>query len=76
MPISELILQGVELMILGMGIVFFFLALLVVGLKGMARLAVWVEPPSPVAVSEPQDLQPELVAVISAAISRFRSDNR
>ncbi len=76
MAISDLLLQGVNLMLLGMGIVFAFLAILVVALNGMSRLAAsFYEPeasqttPSAGAVTE----DTELIAVISAAINRYRS---
>jgi oxaloacetate decarboxylase (Na+ extruding) subunit gamma len=73
--VSDLLLQGVNLMLLGMGIVFVFLAILVVALNGMSRLAASIAVPD-----EPQAIthgvtgenDAELIAVITAAINRFR----
>ncbi len=82
MPVSELLVAGLELMGMGMGIVFSFLILLVYTMKGMSRFAakfhvdepqmttqnaVRTNLPSAHAKSDEQ-----LIAVISAAISRFR----
>ena len=77
---NNLVLQGVELMLLGMGIVFSFLTLLVFTLRGMSLLADRFEASetaqsettaaAPVDVSDDQ----QLVAVISAAVARYRAD--
>ncbi len=76
MVVSDLLLQGVNLMFLGMGIVFTFLAILVVALTGMSRLAASLSgpeaPPAAASAGAGTD-DAELVAVISAAINRFRS---
>lgn len=76
MAISDLLLQGVNVMLLGMGIVFTFLAILVVALNGMSRLAASLSGPeapqaAPSAGAGTEDT--ELIAVISAAINRYRS---
>ncbi len=76
MAVSDLLLQGVNLMLLGMGIVFTFLAVLVVALTGMSRLAASLsgpETPPTVAASDAETDDTELIAVISAAINRYRS---
>ncbi len=75
-----MLLQGVELMLLGMGIVFGFLSILVFTLRGMSRLAdrLHTEPvpgpaaPEPISVADNRPL----VAVISAAIARYRATHR
>ena len=86
MPFADLMLVGVKLMLLGMGIVFSFLIVLVFAVKGMSRLANWLAPESAAEASAllagagsttqavvGQSQDEEVVAVISAAIARFRS---
>lgn len=79
MPISELLFQGVELMLLGMGIVFTFLVVLVGVMNGMSRMAQSMEGAQPQpsggakAASATGDANETVVAVISAAIARYRS---
>lgn len=77
---SNLLLQGAELMLLGMGIVFGFLSLLVVTLRGMSMLAdrlgdPLVEPPGAPAPLDIADNR-QLIAVISAAVARYRATRR
>ncbi len=83
MPVADLLLEGSKLMLLGMGTVFVFLMLLVVAMAGMSRLARILEPPATPAVESPQtptvagsQEDRDLVAVISAAIRRYRTTNR
>ena len=73
-----LLIESLRLLVIGMGIVFAFLALLV----GVVRLMSWsvtrLEPaqPQPIAVSPPStptDQPDDLIAVISAAITRYRA---
>lgn len=80
MPVSNLMLAGGELMLLGMGIVFGFLILLVFAMRGMSALAGLldrgeIEPvatmPRPAAA--PAIGQDQLIAVIAAAVSRYRA---
>ena len=82
MPVTDLLTAGVKLMGMGMGIVFSFLILLVYTMKVMSHFAAKFH------VDEPQmatrnavrtnlpaantQSDEQLVAVISAAISRFR----
>lgn len=82
MPITDLLLTGVNLMFLGMGIVFTFLVMLVFAMLGMSRLAMASEKRQ---AQERPDIQPmstvdsfsgvrgDLVAVISAAVARYRT---
>jgi len=80
MPVTDLLMEGVELMLLGMGSVFVFLTMLVLALKVMSHLAQTLEPKEAVVQSSLQnEISPnlveeaELTAVISAAIARYRS---
>ncbi len=80
MPISDLLTSGIQLMITGMGIVFAFLVLLVFALGLMSRLSFMLdnEDEMPQNDSSASNVlgKPEntaLIAVISAAVSRYRS---
>lgn len=74
---SNLLIQGIELMLLGMGIVFGFLTILVFTLRGMSMLAGRLdtavanvsEIPQPLDVSDDR----RLIAVISAAVAKYRA---
>jgi len=75
MPVSELMIAGVQLMLVGMGIVFAFLMVLVVTMSGMSRLAISLEGEQPAAGAAAKlsgKTDEELVSVISAAIKRYR----
>jgi len=76
---TNLVLQGVELMLLGMGIVFGFLTILVFTLRGMSLLADRLdssEAVQPAVAAAPIDVSDnrQLVAVISTAVARYRAD--
>lgn len=80
MPVSDLLMQGVNLMLLGMGSVFVFLSVLVITMYGMSSLAQYLTKDEihqgatpPAAAPKAVEGDSELIAVISAAISRFRS---
>lgn len=74
---TALVMQGVELMLLGMGIVFGFLTVLVFTLRGMSLLANRLADAVPDAVEQPAAIHVadnrHLIAVISAAVSRYRA---
>ncbi|EZH76404.1 oxaloacetate decarboxylase [Ectopseudomonas composti] len=79
---SELLLEGVELMLLGMGFVFVFLVLLVGVVSLMSRLIATFAPPvsisavaSPVpsARSASQEPDAETLAAIQSAIAQYRA---
>lgn len=80
MHVSDLLVEGVNLMLLGMGSVFLFLTVLILAVSGVSRLV------APFATDDSfQNLQrqpastptgkeqEETIAVISAAISRYRN---
>jgi oxaloacetate decarboxylase (Na+ extruding) subunit gamma len=74
---TTVLLQGVELMLLGMSIVFGFLTLLVFIVRIMSALALRIAPPASVAadITPPVDISDnrELIAVITAAVARYRA---
>jgi len=55
MPVTDLLMEGVELMLLGMGSVFVFLTMLVLALKVMSHLAQTLEPKEAVVQSSLQN---------------------
>lgn len=79
--IFGMLVEGLRLMLIGMGIVFSFLLLLVGLLRLMSSLAQRLAPaevaPQAAAAAVPRPAefgdQGELVAVISAAVARWRS---
>lgn len=80
MPVTGLLMEGVNLMLLGMGSVFIFLSVLVLTMVGVSRVVQAIssddnlETITPVAaVPKAATNGDELIAVISAAISRYRS---
>lgn len=74
---AELISSGVELMIVGMGIVYFFLALLVVAINVMSSLVQRFFPEEPKTAKVVKiETDKATVAAISAAVHQYRSKNR
>ncbi|MBF0446422.1 MAG: OadG family protein [Magnetococcales bacterium] len=76
---SELMSKGIELMFLGMGTVFVFLAVLVFAVSKMSELAQKFEKSQP----QPQTSQPTMaatnndhIAAISAAVHQYRSKHK
>lgn len=78
----NLLMQGAELMLLGMGTVFLFLALLVVVMSAMLRLLERILARVTAVDSDtiPREKQTgvgsETVAVVTAAVRRYRSLHR
>lgn len=78
---SQLLLEGVELMLMGMGSVFFFLALLILAIRLMARMIERLVPAAPVRVAAKPapirvtDQQPDadVLAAIQLAIHQHRA---
>jgi len=85
MPVTELLLEGLRLMVIGMGIVFTFLLLLVAVLRLMSSAVSRFAPVHPVLSGAAAGGAPhatdamqdgELIAVISAAIVRYRANQQ
>ncbi|OEO26618.1 oxaloacetate decarboxylase [Pseudomonas sp. J237] len=77
---SQLLSEGVELMLYGMGSVFVFLTLLILSIHLMARLLGRIAPPVAAAAVTPatpavqaQGPEPDVLAAIQAAISQHRA---
>ncbi|MBS7663135.1 OadG family protein [Pseudomonas lalucatii] len=78
---SQLLLEGVELMLFGMGFVFVFLVLLILSIRLMAHLLGRFSAPAPqraaVAPAAPKALEqapsPDVLAAIQAAIHQHRA---
>ena len=71
---EDLLRQGIELMLVGMGVVFSLLGLLVLAIKVMSRLAAMF--PEPVMEPAPPPFvgnDPELIAAITASIHAHRA---
>ncbi len=83
MPIVDLLMSGVNLMLVGMGIVFIFLLMLVFTMKAMSRLAAYIAErqgsagtlthPTPGIAVDQGKVRGDLIAVISAAVSQYRA---
>lgn len=81
-PMVDLLMQGIKLMGLGMGIVFFFLVLLVFMMQAMSWLAhriggdeVRREEARP-GTTAAAAVDGDLIAAIGAAVYRYRARNR
>ncbi len=73
---NEMMSAGIELMVIGMGIVFLFLALLVMAIKMMAAvIARYFPDPTLELIIPKKDNDPQVIAAISAAIHQYRSKN-
>ncbi len=75
---TELLSSGIELMLVGMGIVFIFLTMLVFVIKLMSRFIQRHFPDSPVALRNlpAQGEEPQTIAAISAAVHRYRMTHK
>lgn len=70
---AELMSSGVELMIVGMGIVYLFLALLVIAISVMSRLVQRFFPEAPKSAKVVKiEADKATVAAITAAVHRYR----
>jgi oxaloacetate decarboxylase gamma subunit len=77
---NQLIQQGVELMLFGMGTVLTFLVLLIIATTTMSALLQRFAKPEPTASAVPatkaSNNDEHLIAVISAAIHKYRSRHK
>jgi sodium pump decarboxylase gamma subunit len=76
-----LIQDGLELMVVGMTVVFALLGILVVALKGMSALALMLTPAEGLPQSQsvglrPDAHDPELIAAVTAAVHANRRESR
>ncbi|MCK9397243.1 MAG: OadG family protein [Methylobacter sp.] len=72
---TEQMTSGIELMFVGMGIVFLFLAMLVVSINTMSALVQRYFPDMPVPKAVPGitvDVDKNVVAAITAAVHQYR----
>ncbi len=77
--VSDMLLSGLELMLLGMGMVFLFLVLLIIMMQAMSRLASRLVPETPMSDTLPHprtvgggSTDPRIIAAIAVAVRRFR----
>ena len=75
---ESLMSQAIDLTVVGMGFVFVFLTVLIGATTLMSKIAMKLEPPAPetpVAPAQPASPMndPRLMAVITAAVEKYRS---
>ena len=75
---ETLMSQAIDLMIAGMGFVFVFLVILIGATTLMSKLVAKFEPPAPEVPATPAQAlapinDPRLMAVITAAVAKYRS---
>lgn len=75
---NEMMSSGIEIMLVGMGIVFLFLAMLVVAVNIMSALIQRFFPhvPAEVATTAHSGTDPSVIAAISAAVHQYRSKHK
>ena len=77
MAVSQLMTEGLNLLVIGMGTVFVFLAVMVVAVSLMSKLAHRIEARFPAPVDTLQGdgggTTSDHIAVISAAVRRYRN---
>ena len=79
MDVTQALATAANIMLLGMGCVFVFLGILVVGINLLAKIAAKYHVEEPAAAARPapapaggSQLTPDVVAAISAAVHQFR----
>lgn len=75
---NEMISSGIELMLIGMSIVFLFLAMLVVAIKIMTAIVTRYFPDVPTEFTIPSSKinEPLMIAAITAAVHQYRSQHK
>lgn len=75
---TDLMVAGVELMMIGMGIVFLFLAMLIFAVNLMTRVVsrYFSELPAAVLANTAVTTNDSTVAAITAAVTRYRQDHK
>ena len=83
MPVTDLMMEGVQLMVLGMGIVFTFLVVLVGAMTAMSRIGMTLEKEAPKSagittapVRSVAQTDDTLIAVISASVKMYRDSRQ
>jgi len=81
MEVTGLLMDSLRLMVVGMAIVFAFLLLLVGVMKAMSTAVMRLTPQLQVGAADKRRLPAEaedgeLIAIITAAVARFRRDRR
>jgi len=72
---NELMGQGLQLMALGMGVVFLFLGLLITVITLVSRVIQSYEQQTAPSADEGLSNRDDLIEVISAAVKQYRSDH-
>jgi oxaloacetate decarboxylase gamma subunit len=75
---SEMMSSGIELMLTGMGIVYLFLAMLVVAVKVMTAIVTryFPETPDEFVVPASKTTEPLVIAAITAAVHQYRNKHK
>lgn len=73
---SSILNAGIELMFVGMGIVFLFLALLVLAVNLMSQSIQYYQPEEELGAVTNGNTDSGVIAAISAAIKQYRSKHR
>jgi len=84
-PVTDQLVEGANLLLVGMGIVLFFLLVLVFATLAMSRLAMALDKgpgnaedaaPEQQAIAQGEEVSEEIVGVIAGAVARYRADRR
>ena len=75
---NEMMSAGIELMLVGMGIVFLFLGMLVIAINAMSALIQrhFPEAPQELLSSPPATADDSVIAAIAAAVHQYRSKHK